>query len=483
MTQRRLRDIVIILPGILGSVLQKNGRDLWAISGQALGPALASLGGSLQDLQLQGDDPDIDDLGDGIEATRLMPDIHLIPGLWKIDGYSEMVRLITNHFKVEQGSLKDDKPANFFEFPYDWRRDNRVAARRLQQLIDQRLPQWRQYCGDESAKVIFLAHSMGGLVARYYLEVLEGWPNCRALITFGTPYRGSLQAVNYLANGCKNMFVDLTHVVRSFTSVYQLLPIYKAVHTGHGYERVAETGDLPNISQERCQQALAFHRSIENAVAIHQNDNKYLSHGYKILPIVGTHQPTYQSCSLVDGKLLMSQQLPTAVDALLGGGDGTVPRLSAIPIELANQYRETYIPECHSSLQNSRAMLSDLRSRLEATQTVGLSTIRGPELHPAGEQQAAISLELDDLYTADEPVKLSAQLINYPDHTASLKALIEAVGSANIPTIERIFGFEEGRWQLTAKGLTPGLYRLTVHTSNVRPGGPAPVHDVFEVVR
>jgi hypothetical protein len=35
---------------------------------------------------------------------------------------------------------------------------------------------------------------MGGLVARYYLEVLGGWEKCRALFTFGTPHRGSLNA-------------------------------------------------------------------------------------------------------------------------------------------------------------------------------------------------------------------------------------------------------------------------------------------------
>jgi hypothetical protein len=28
-----LRDMVVLLPGISGSVLQKNGKDVWAISG------------------------------------------------------------------------------------------------------------------------------------------------------------------------------------------------------------------------------------------------------------------------------------------------------------------------------------------------------------------------------------------------------------------------------------------------------------------
>ena len=68
---------------------------------------------------------------------------------------------------------------------------------------------------------------MGGLVSRYYLEVLEGWRDAKALFTFGTPYRGSPMALNFLANGYKNQFLDLTEVLRSLPSADQLLPIYE----------------------------------------------------------------------------------------------------------------------------------------------------------------------------------------------------------------------------------------------------------------
>ena len=55
---QRLRDMVIVLPGITGSVLQKDGKDVWALSGQAAWGALTSLGGTLEVLTLAGDDPD-----------------------------------------------------------------------------------------------------------------------------------------------------------------------------------------------------------------------------------------------------------------------------------------------------------------------------------------------------------------------------------------------------------------------------------------
>lgn len=182
MAKGRIRDVVVLLPGITGSVLQKDGVDVWAPSGKAIARTLFSLGDTLKELSLGDDDPDIDDIGDGIRATRLVSDAHLVPGLVKIDEYSSLSRLITERFKVVPGHPHQSKPANFFEFPYDWRRDNRVAARGLKRPIDDQLPKWREFSGAHDAKVILLAHSMGGLVSRHYLECLEGWRDCRALI-------------------------------------------------------------------------------------------------------------------------------------------------------------------------------------------------------------------------------------------------------------------------------------------------------------
>ncbi len=247
MPKEYLRDIVVLLPGIQGSVLQRDGRDIWPpATAQASLQNIKSIidwGSASRYLLLAEDDSDVEDLGDGIQATRLVSNFHIGPGWAKIyDGYTDIVRLITDNFEVRRGSIQDKHPANFFEFPYDWRRDNRVAARLLEKFLDEKLALWRKYSGEKDAKVIFLAHSMGGLVARYYLEAQNKWPDCRALITFGTPYRGSLNALNFLANGYKLLKVELTELIRSFTSSYQLLPIYEAVKTSEGYKRV-ETDD------------------------------------------------------------------------------------------------------------------------------------------------------------------------------------------------------------------------------------------------
>ena len=478
MLKERMRDIVVLIPGIMGSVLEKDGKDLWATA-RVAGSALTSLGSSsFQQLKLEGDDSDVDDLGDGIQATRLITVPRVIAGLTKTDDYSVLSRLITDYFQVIKANVDDDTPANFFEFPYDWRRDNRVTAQKLKKLIHPRLEQWQKHTGIKDAKVIILAHSMGGLVARYYLEVLEGWQDCRALITFGTPHRGAIDAVNFVANGYKQIFLQLTEVVRSYTSVYQLMPIYEMVNVRGKYQRVAETDGIPNVDKKRAEQALAFHREIETAVNYHQNNAHYLKSGYKIIPFVGFRQDTLQSVELSEGKLIASYKLPHEIDLSLGEGDGTVPRLSAIPIELDQEYRETYIAQRHSCLQSSPQVLSDLRERLKQMQILH-KPIRGSEPSKEVAQQPAINLNLDDLYLASEPVELRAKILNLREDPGVLKATITRVGTDKQLSFE--FHQQEHRWVLTIDDLTPGLYRLKVQTRKAGPSAPRPVQDLFEV--
>jgi hypothetical protein len=212
---------------------------------------------------------------------------------------------------------------------------------------------------------------MGGLVARYYLEVLEGWRTTRALVTFGTPYRGSLNALNFLANGYKEFFVDLTEAMRSFPSVYQLLPIYKALRVADELLRVAEAKDLPGLDASLAKDALDFHREIEAKVDENRRTEEYRQGSYAVIPVVGTKQPTLQSASFANGKVDVSSDLPAGIDPQLADGDGTVPYASAIPLEMSTAYRESFVAERHGSLQCNPSVLSDLMSRL--THTVSTS--------------------------------------------------------------------------------------------------------------
>lgn len=113
-------------------------------------------------------------------------------------------------------------------------------------------------------------------------------------------------------------------------------------------------------------------------------------------------------------------------------------------------------------------------------QSWGLSVIRGPSISPDRAGKAAISLELDDVYRADEPVTIKAQLINSREDPGKLIARIEPVGMAVTP-IGGNFQETEAGWVLPLE-LAPGLYRLEVRTHQAGPLAPSPVHDIFEVI-
>src|SRR5262245_58206942 len=122
MPAHEMRDLIVLLPGITGSVLKKDGKTVWGFAPGAVARALFTGGHAIsRSLHLEGDDPEQETLDDGVTADALLPDLHLIPGFWKIDGYGLVSDTIRRAFDVRDGE-------NFFAFPYDWRRDNRAAA-------------------------------------------------------------------------------------------------------------------------------------------------------------------------------------------------------------------------------------------------------------------------------------------------------------------------------------------------------------------
>ena len=52
MAKQPMGDVVVLLPGILGSVLARDGKEVWAPSPGAIGRALWTLGRSVRSLEL-----------------------------------------------------------------------------------------------------------------------------------------------------------------------------------------------------------------------------------------------------------------------------------------------------------------------------------------------------------------------------------------------------------------------------------------------
>jgi len=473
-----MRHMVILLPGIMGSALQKDGKDLWALSGQALWGYLLNLKDKVEQLRLKGDDWKVDDLGDGVHAARLIEDLHSIPPLVEHAGYSVIRRGIAEFFGLTEGSiLQPADEASFFTFPYDWRRDNRVAARKLQKFIQDQLPRWRSYSGAKDAQVILVGHSMGGLVSRYYLEVLGGWRDCAAVITVGSPHRGAVGAIDALSNGVKKMAIDFGNVMKSFPSGYQIVSTYPAIKVGDKYVRAAETDAIPNVDQALVKAGREdFLEAIRLAAIENAKDPDYVQ---RLIPWVGTRQDTIQSAEVKGGKLILSYDPPAGLDASLADGDGTVPRVSAVPADLDGQRLERFAVERHGWLTNNEMTLQPLLDTLRQIASPGAGTMFG-----TGEEEAvrpAISLRMDPVFLRDEPVSIRVKLVDGGEGAQGVALSVRPVGQAGEGAAQTVQAGAEGT-DVEFGGLAPGLYELTAAAQNPGPQSPSPTHGVFEIV-
>ncbi len=234
--RRELYPIFIFIPGILGSQLTAHKADgsteiIWGKLSLTTQP----------DLRI---DP----------QARVEPTV-----LYELDAFGIAAQIygqaIERLIRIRLGDRKI-----LLQFPYDWRQDNRLSAAKLNDWLCTNLDQLK------GRRVIFLAHSMGGLVLKQWFKQhrnatpCAGGPPADLSITdvafLGTPHLGAPKAIRAFADGY-TLYMDefagpLSSVLRDLDkqvlakslnahgallpSVYQLLPIYgerECVSLGH----------------------------------------------------------------------------------------------------------------------------------------------------------------------------------------------------------------------------------------------------------
>lgn len=219
---------VILIPGILGSRLRNadSGESVWPGSARNL------LLGDQSQLALRFDPQTLEVLPD-----RLVPD-GLFTAAFGQDYYGNVVRTLEQDGGFVRGLPGGDCTRGrrrYYVFAYDWRQDNVVTAGKLDQLIET----LRRDCGDPALKVDIIAHSMGGLVTRYYLRYggadvtgsnelainLEGSRKVRRAVLLGTPNLGSVGSLHGFLTGRRIGFSRVpTEVLATMPSVYELFP-------------------------------------------------------------------------------------------------------------------------------------------------------------------------------------------------------------------------------------------------------------------
>ncbi len=172
-------------------------------------------------------------------------------GEWLIDpithAYDNLIdTLVANGYSTS---------TTLFPFPYDWHKSNIDTT----VLLNAKIDEVKTVCG--CTQVDIVAHSMGGLVARRYIQSNFYDNDVRKLIFLGTPHMGAPKAylmweggsedtdfngrvvksfltIESLKNGYSNLF-DYVRAI-PITSVQELLPVY-------GYIKHVDSPETPSF--------------------------------------------------------------------------------------------------------------------------------------------------------------------------------------------------------------------------------------------
>jgi len=374
------RDAVLVLPGIMGSELVElgSGKVLWGLSPKAYARLWTSAEG-IRRLHLT--DQERAGKYERVKATRTLQFPSASPGLGGFEPYTALVR------QLQRQSPHPDAVA---EFPYDWRLPVAVNAAFLADAAERHLRQWRRHPrGSQEAALVLVAHSMGGLVARYFTQQLGGRSAVRHTITLGTPFQGAVKAA-YLLNCGRGAPVPLPRarlraLAATLPGVHDLLPSYRCVDDGGPGRRltpqdVADIGGDPELAAD--------------SLRLHEMVAEPSSDG--LSTVVGVFQPTMQSMRIEAGVVLPQWHLPAASSesgAIDHGGDGTVY------VEAAYGGVEPIasLPQSHAGIARSP----------EARAVVAAKLVRGRLGPPMGEPH--LGVRVPDLVAVGQPCEIDIE--------------------------------------------------------------------------
>ncbi len=246
------RNPVVVIHGLLGSQLvdATDGRNVWGFF------SLGEMRRGDKYLELahpMGLNIPLSRLHSNVRATSLLERsmIQVLGFQFNQDNYDILVKTL-----ADSGYVPDNRPLprgrNFhsqFIFYYDWRRDISENAVRLAEFIEEKRAylqeRYATLYGLEDYDVRFnlVAHSMGGLVAGYYLRfggeplpddpgtpfpvTWAGAARVDKLIMIATPNAGYVDTLLEMVNGLRltgNAPPYPPAVVGSFVSMYQMMP-------------------------------------------------------------------------------------------------------------------------------------------------------------------------------------------------------------------------------------------------------------------
>jgi pimeloyl-ACP methyl ester carboxylesterase len=333
------------------------------------------------------------------------------------------------------------------EFPYDWRLSIEYNADRLAEVCVEHFEAWKQtfsrHRDPYAVRIAIVAHSMGGLVARYAMIRHGLEPIVRHLITLGTPYYGAVKAVQMLitGEGAPVPRRAARHLALSSPGIYDLLPRYRCWADGLIFRPIdAGTLTAHGAPAEMLTEAAGRWSSLQVG-------------GPEPVPLyalVGVDQPTLQSVEASANRLRFLDSL----DGIDYGGDSTVFRHSAAPAGTT----AIPLPQKHGTLAKTPEAVAFVLDKL-----VG-ADVRPPLV--AGN----LGADIPDLVMAGEMVTVSVRIADR--HTSEVEVTSTALDSGLMTFWGREPPADDGVVEFGDLHLAPGLHRVEV---TARGGESSPV--------
>ncbi len=219
---------VILIPGAFGTRLRDrvSGEEIWPGSWWRI------LFSSYPELALEFDPQTNRPLPSRLEPAGIAEQA------LRRDFYRPILQTLSQfggYVRTQPGTPARKGERRYYVLSYDWRQDTLHSVQELDRLIEA----VRRDYADPALRVNLVAHSMGGLIARYYLRfgtrdvldgephpvTMDGAPQVRNLVLLGTPNGGSVSSLHAFIGGEK---VGLRRIaprtLATFPSGYQLFP-------------------------------------------------------------------------------------------------------------------------------------------------------------------------------------------------------------------------------------------------------------------
>ncbi|KJD31412.1 hypothetical protein PK35_14990 [Tamlana nanhaiensis] len=369
------KDVVIVIPGIMGSSLSQNNEHQWVNMKKIFD------GGIVDNLKIN---------KPKVKANGVIKDF-----------YNDFAEHLQNEYDV-------------ITFEFDWRKSLTEAAKNLKKELEEVLK-------TKNIKTHIVAHSMGGLVVRQLImDFPEVWGNFKLntfnkFVMLGTPWLGSYLIMEVLtghsrrvkqlaAIDIKNDRADLLKIFWKYPGVFELLPIEESENRPFWdpkfWKNLNDITDLKHMpNPDDFKEELAHFKAYREKIIAFTNNlqPKDLNNVYYVC---GLAKETVFDYKFKNRFLSKNKKL---VYEATSHGDGSVTWETGIPKQLLNSQKIFYSHTSHGDLANETYIFKGVSEILNTGSTNLLSNDR------SGMRSGEI---ITEVYETPEPIYNEAAVLS-----------------------------------------------------------------------